>query len=119
MRTLGGLPEMKHLIEMKGICKEFPGVKALDNADFDLKPGEVHALLGENGAGKSTLVKVLSGIYTRDSGMFWVDGKPQGQLTPKKAQELGIKIIDEEEFLRIIGGCKKPSTPVQGELFSI
>ena len=87
---------MRHLIEMKGICKEFPGVKALDDVSFDLRPGEVHALLGKNGAGKSTLMKVLSGIYTRDSGAFSVDGEPQGQLTPRKAQELGIAIIHQE-----------------------
>ena len=56
------------IVSMKGICKSFPGVKALDHVDFELRSGEVMALLGENGAGKSTLMKVLSGVYTRDSG---------------------------------------------------
>ena len=87
---------MQNLIEMRGICKTFPGVKALDDVQFDLRPGEVHALLGENGAGKSTLMKILSGIYTRDGGDFLVDGQAVGQLTPKKAQALGIAIIHQE-----------------------
>ena len=56
------------IVSMQGICKSFPGVKALDNVHFELRPGEVMALLGENGAGKSTLMKILSGVYTRDSG---------------------------------------------------
>ncbi len=87
---------MEHLIEMSGIVKTFPGVKALDGVEFTLLPGEVHALLGENGAGKSTLMKILSGIYARDDGEYLVSGQPQGQLTPKKAQELGIAIIHQE-----------------------
>ena len=56
------------LVEMTGISKSFPGVHALDDCRFDLRPGEVHALVGENGAGKSTLMKILAGIYRRDSG---------------------------------------------------
>lgn len=87
---------MQNLIEMSGINKQFPGVKALDDVQFDLRPGEVHALLGENGAGKSTLMKILSGIYMRDSGTFLVDGQSVGQLTPKQAQESGIAIIHQE-----------------------
>ena len=84
------------LIDMQNICKSFPGVKALDHVSFDVRPGEVHALLGENGAGKSTLMKILAGIYERDEGTFLVNGAPVGSLTPRQAQELGIAIIHQE-----------------------
>lgn len=84
------------LIRMTGISKSFPGVKALDNVSFDLRPDEVHALLGENGAGKSTLMKIIAGIYQRDAGEYLVRGEPVGNLTPKGAQELGIAIIHQE-----------------------
>ena len=63
------------IVYMQGICKSFPGVKALDNVHFELRSGEVMALLGENGAGKSTLMKILSGVYTRDSGTVEIFGK--------------------------------------------
>ena len=59
---------MEYVLEMKDISKTFPGVKALDHVQLQVKPGEVHALMGENGAGKSTLMKILMGIYTKDSG---------------------------------------------------
>jgi len=85
-----------YIVELNHISKEFPGVKALDDVLFNLKQGEVHALLGENGAGKSTLMKILCGIYERDSGNFKVDGNEIGTLTPKIAQELGIAIIHQE-----------------------
>lgn len=84
------------IVSMKGICKSFPGVKALDQVDFELQSGEVMALLGENGAGKSTLVKILSGVYTRDSGELNIFGKPYGNLTPKQAQAAGVAIIHQE-----------------------
>jgi len=71
-------------------------VKALDDVQFNLQAGEVHALLGENGAGKSTLMKIISGIYQRDSGSYRIEGKEIGELTPKSAQELGIAIIHQE-----------------------
>nr|WP_275983198.1 sugar ABC transporter ATP-binding protein [Propionivibrio soli] len=83
-------------MELSGISKSFPGVKALDDVHFNLKAGEVHALLGENGAGKSTLMKIISGIYNRDSGSYRLNGLEIGELTPKKAQELGIAIIHQE-----------------------
>lgn len=86
----------ENMIELSGISKSFPGVKALDNVSFDLRPGEVHALIGENGAGKSTLMKVISGIYQRDQGEYKIKGRPVGNLTPKKAQEHGIAIIHQE-----------------------
>ena len=63
------------LLEMKNICKEFPGVKALSGVDFTVRRGEVHALIGENGAGKSTLMKVLTGIYRAESGTVHFKGK--------------------------------------------
>jgi ribose transport system ATP-binding protein len=87
---------LDNLIEMRGIVKTFPGVRALDDVHFELRAGEVHALLGENGAGKSTLMKILSGIYARDEGTFLVGGRPVEHLTPKKAQEMGIAIIHQE-----------------------
>ncbi|MEG2951389.1 MAG: ATP-binding cassette domain-containing protein, partial [Clostridia bacterium] len=84
------------IVSMRDICKSFPGVKALDHVQFELRSGEVMALLGENGAGKSTLMKVLSGVYTRDSGEMELFGKPYGDLTPKQAQAVGVAIIHQE-----------------------
>ena len=84
------------IVSMQGICKSFPGVKALDNVHFELRSGEVMALLGENGAGKSTLMKILSGVYTRDSGTVEIFGKSYDDLTPKQAQQLGVAIIHQE-----------------------
>lgn len=86
----------EYIVELKNISKTFPGVKALDDVSFNLKSGEVLALLGENGAGKSTLMKILSGVYTRDCGEAVVFGENIQELTPKKAQELGIAIIHQE-----------------------
>lgn len=84
------------IVSMENICKKFPGVKALDHVNFELRSGEVMALLGENGAGKSTLMKVLSGVYTRDEGSLKIFGKEYGDLTPKQAQEVGVAIIHQE-----------------------
>ena len=86
----------QYIVEFEHLSKEFPGVKALDDVSFNLKSGEVMALLGENGAGKSTLVKILSGVYTKDSGTFRLFGQEIDNLTPKKAQEMGIAIIHQE-----------------------
>ena len=84
-------------VELVDISKSFPGVKALDDVSFNLRAGEVMALLGENGAGKSTLMKVLSGVYTRDSGtMKLFSQEITTDLTPKKAQEMGVAIIHQE-----------------------
>ena len=84
------------IVSMQGISKSFPGVKALDNVRFELRSGEVMALLGENGAGKSTLMKILSGVYTRDAGTMEIFGKSYGNLTPKQAQAVGVAIIHQE-----------------------
>jgi len=84
------------LVEMKDIVKRFPGVVALDQVDFSLKPGEVHMLLGENGAGKSTLIKVLSGAYTRDEGEIFIGGEPVAIHTPADALHLGLSFIYQE-----------------------
>ncbi|MBM3655347.1 MAG: sugar ABC transporter ATP-binding protein [Actinobacteria bacterium] len=81
---------------MESVSKRYPGVLALDKARFDLRPGEVHALVGENGAGKSTLVKILSGIATADSGEILLEGKPLHLDGPRSAQDLGISIIHQE-----------------------
>jgi ribose transport system ATP-binding protein len=86
----------EHLVEMTGISKTFPGVHALDDARFDLRAGEVHALVGENGAGKSTLMKVLTGIYRRDAGSIKVKGVEVDVPSPRAAQDLGIAIIHQE-----------------------
>lgn len=86
----------EYIVEIEHVNKAFPGVNALDDVSFHLKCGEVLALLGENGAGKSTLVKILSGVYTRDSGDITIFGEKVGELTPKKAQEMGVAIIHQE-----------------------
>lgn len=84
------------LLTMKGIDKSFPGVHALDHVDFDVRAGEVHALMGENGAGKSTLMKVLTGIYQKDSGSIVYQGKETEFLNPRDAQNAGIVIVHQE-----------------------
>lgn len=84
------------IVSMEDISKTFPGVKALDHVRFELRSGEVMALLGENGAGKSTLMKILSGVYTRDTGKVEVFGKEYGDFTPKQAQQAGVAIIHQE-----------------------
>lgn len=86
----------KPLVSMENISKRYPGVLALDNARFELKSGEVHALVGENGAGKSTLVKILSGIATADSGKIFLDGQEIKLDGPRSAQDKGISIIHQE-----------------------
>ena len=84
------------VLTMRGICKEFPGVRALHNVDFTLCRGEIHALMGENGAGKSTLVKVLTGVYIKDSGEIKIDGKEVSIKSPQDAQNLGISTVYQE-----------------------
>ena len=85
-----------NIVEMRNINKSFPGVKALSNISFSVKPGEVHVLLGENGAGKSTLMKVLSGVYHPDSGSIVLNGVEHSKLNPRLSREGGISIIYQE-----------------------
>ena len=84
------------LVVMEGIDKTFPGVRALDQAQFELRPGEVHALVGENGAGKSTLMKVLAGVYSKDAGRIIYRGQEVTIPNPRAAQLLGISMIHQE-----------------------
>lgn len=84
------------ILTMKGIDKSFPGVHALDHVDFEVRKGEVHALMGENGAGKSTLMKVLTGIYSMDSGSIVYEGKECSFASPREAQDAGIVIVHQE-----------------------
>lgn len=88
--------EQNYILEMRGISKEFPGVKALDDVNLELKPGEVHALVGENGAGKSTLMKILTGNYFPDEGEIFLRGKPVHFANPHQALQAGISIIHQE-----------------------
>jgi ribose transport system ATP-binding protein len=84
------------LIKARGVRKEFPGVLALSNIDFELRAGEVHVLLGENGAGKSTLIKIFSGLYKKDDGQIWVNGQETEIGSPLEALKLGISTIYQE-----------------------
>ncbi|MFR9272903.1 MAG: sugar ABC transporter ATP-binding protein [Clostridia bacterium] len=84
------------VIEMKGITKTFPGTKALDKVDLSIRPGEIHALLGENGAGKSTLMNVLTGQYIMDEGEIFMDGRPVKISSPKDAFGKNIVLVPQE-----------------------
>ena len=84
------------ILTMKDIDKSFPGVHALDHVNFEVKRGEVHALMGENGAGKSTLMKVLTGIYTKDSGTITFEGKETEFHNTREAQDAGVVIVHQE-----------------------
>ena len=89
----------KTLLQMEGICKYFPGVKALENVDFKLRAGEVHAILGENGAGKSTLIKILGGIYQADGGSIFINGTEVKIDNIHNAKLNGISVIHQELML--------------------
>jgi ABC-type uncharacterized transport system ATPase subunit len=90
-------------IEMLGVSKAFPGVRALDHVDFRVQSGEVHALLGENGAGKSTLIKIMTGALSRDEGEIRIDGRPIEINSPGEARALGV-------------GTRPPTAPVRTDL---
>lgn len=86
----------EYKLELKGVCKSFPGVKALDNVQLSLRPGTVHALMGENGAGKSTLMKCLFGIYKMDAGEIFLDGQKIEIGNPDEAMKYGIAMVHQE-----------------------
>ena len=90
------MAEPRPVLQMTGIVKEFPGVRALSDVDFRLFPGEIHALMGENGAGKSTLIKVLTGVYSLDGGTITLDGKSVLFGSPLQAQQAGISTVYQE-----------------------
>ncbi len=108
----------KPVVEMTGISIEFPGVKALQNVDFRLWPGEVHALMGENGAGKSTLIKALTGVYSVDSGVITIDGSEHSFSGPGEAQAAGVATVYQEvnlcDNLSVAENIMLSHTPRQG-----
>src|SRR6267154_6689964 len=84
------------LLEIRKLSKSFPGVRALEEVDFTVRRGEVHALMGENGAGKSTLIKVLTGVHPRDGGTVRLDGTEIHARSPKEAEVAGISTVYQE-----------------------
>jgi ribose transport system ATP-binding protein len=108
--TKDGLSNQQPILEVRKISKSFPGVRALNNVDLRIWPGEVHALMGENGAGKSTLMKILSGAYRPDSGQILIDGKAVHFRTPHDARTAGIGIIYQELTVT-------PNLTVSGNVF--
>jgi rhamnose transport system ATP-binding protein len=84
------------ILQVKAIQKRFPGVHALKGVDFEVRPGEIHALLGENGAGKSTLIKIIAGVYQPDSGEIYMNGKPVTFANPREAQNVGVATMYQE-----------------------
>src|SRR3954453_2978757 len=89
-------PSQQPFLQMRGIVKQFPGARALDGVDRDVRAGEVHCLLGQNGAGKSTLIKVLAGAHQPDEGQILVDGEPVTIPTPVAALKLGVATMYQE-----------------------
>ncbi|MGC3955347.1 MAG: sugar ABC transporter ATP-binding protein [Propionicimonas sp.] len=110
------------LLQIEGVDKSFPGVKALEGMRLDLRKGEVLGLVGENGAGKSTLMKLLTGIYTRETGDFWLNGQPLDVHNPREAQEAGLSIIHQElslvPHLTVAENIWLGREPVAGRLFT-
>ena len=88
--------ETRPFLELKGISKQFPGVKALDNVDLTIYPGEVHALVGENGAGKSTIIKIIMGVYQEDEGTISLDGKQVTIPNVIEADRLGLAAVYQD-----------------------
>ena len=82
------MEKIQYRLEMKNISKQFGGIRALDHVSVEVKPGEIHALIGENGAGKSTLIKILSGAYTKDEGTIQIDGERVNIASPLDRSDL-------------------------------
>src|SRR6187549_1992600 len=93
------MTDTRNVVTMKGIVKRFPGVLANDHVDFELKRGEIHALLGENGAGKSTLMNVLAGLYKQEAGTIFVNGVPKVFSSPRDAIRSGIGMVHQHFML--------------------
>ena len=98
-QTIPPTPDAPFAVEMRGIVKRFPGVLANDHVDFELRVGEIHALLGENGAGKSTLMNVLAGLYRQEAGIIKVKGKPEEFYSPRDAIKSGNGMIHQHFML--------------------
>src|SRR5512140_214689 len=96
MDITGSSPTREIILDVINVSKSFPGVQALNSVSFDLRKGEVHALVGENGAGKSTLMKILSGVYQADSGTIRFKGKDVTFRDSTQARDAGISIIYQE-----------------------
>ncbi|MPN27280.1 Galactose/methyl galactoside import ATP-binding protein MglA [bioreactor metagenome] len=90
------MADNEYVLEMIDIEKQFPGVKALDHAQLKLRPGTVHALMGENGAGKSTLMKCLFGVYKEDKGTIYINGVETHFAGPKNALDNGVAMVHQE-----------------------
>jgi rhamnose transport system ATP-binding protein len=111
----------ENILELRNIVKTFPGVRALDDVHFELRPGEIHALMGENGAGKSTFIKIITGVYKPDGGEFLIDGKNANVTGPLDAQATGIAAIyqhvtcfpDLSVAENIFMGHEKTRTPIK------
>ena len=108
--TKAGQSSARPILEVRQICKSFPGVRVLKSVNLSIWPGEVHAFMGEDGAGKSTLMKILAGAYHQDSGEIILDGKPVEFRTPHEARKAGIGIIYQELTVA-------PNLTVSGNVF--
>ena len=102
------------LLELRGIGKSFPGVRALAGVDLDVRAGEIHAIVGENGAGKSTLMNVLSGVYPPDEGALVLDGAAVRFKDPRDAQDHGVAMIHQELSLAPHLTVATPAGPAEG-----
>jgi ABC-type sugar transport system ATPase subunit len=111
---MSGRPDrLSDVLEMRHIVKDFPGVRALDSVDFELRAGEIHAIVGENGAGKSTLMKILGGVYLPDSGEIYLQGKVYDIVDPRHARLLGIAVVHQE--LSLFPGLSVSENILAGE----